>query len=181
MGETLCTAAGFAGQAGVPRHPAEPDVVFCGALRFNLDPLHPLRAMMPEVMLAGDLAATPPCPCCWTPWSARWQAAWALAPSRRAWPVRTAASIIVRGWSAAATTHGLDCRRARACASQSGHCHPRRPERDWNVPLLADLMRRLAFTLCRIVHAHHGREPGALCGQGEDVAGPQLDCRCAAQ
>lgn len=32
------------------------DVMFCGALRFNLDPLHPLIAMMPPVMLAGDLA-----------------------------------------------------------------------------------------------------------------------------
>ncbi|WP_311221073.1 MULTISPECIES: AraC family transcriptional regulator [unclassified Acidovorax] len=31
-------------------------VLFCGTLRFNLDPLHPLLAMMPEVMVAGDLA-----------------------------------------------------------------------------------------------------------------------------
>lgn len=31
-------------------------VLFGGALRFNLDPLHPLMAMMPPVMLAGDLA-----------------------------------------------------------------------------------------------------------------------------
>ena len=47
----------FAGQAGGAQAPGQsPDVVFCGALRFNLDPLHPLRAMMPEVMLAGDLA-----------------------------------------------------------------------------------------------------------------------------
>ena len=33
------------------------DVMFCGALRFNLDPLHPLIAMMPPLMLTGDLAA----------------------------------------------------------------------------------------------------------------------------
>ncbi|KQY88701.1 AraC family transcriptional regulator [Pelomonas sp. Root1444] len=32
------------------------DVMFCGALRFNLDALHPLIAMMPPVMLASDLA-----------------------------------------------------------------------------------------------------------------------------
>jgi AraC-like DNA-binding protein len=32
------------------------DVMFCGALRFNLDPMHPLVAMMPEVMRAGELA-----------------------------------------------------------------------------------------------------------------------------
>jgi hypothetical protein len=39
---------------------AAPDVMFCGALRFNLDPLHPLIAMMPPVMLAGELAAKDP-------------------------------------------------------------------------------------------------------------------------
>jgi AraC-like DNA-binding protein len=31
-------------------------VLFCGSMRFNLDPLHPLVAMMPEVMRAGELA-----------------------------------------------------------------------------------------------------------------------------
>lgn len=35
---------------------AQADVMFCGALRFNLDPLHPLIAMMPPVMLANELA-----------------------------------------------------------------------------------------------------------------------------
>jgi len=35
-------------------------VVFCGAMRFNLDPLHPLLAMMPEVMDAGALVQRDP-------------------------------------------------------------------------------------------------------------------------
>jgi AraC-like DNA-binding protein len=39
---------------------AEPDVLFCGAMRFNLDPLHPLIAMMPDMMRAGDLAQRDP-------------------------------------------------------------------------------------------------------------------------
>jgi AraC-like DNA-binding protein len=39
---------------------AEPDVLFCGAMRFNLDPLHPLIAMMPDLMRAGDLAQRDP-------------------------------------------------------------------------------------------------------------------------
>ncbi len=47
-----------AGSTGHPETP--PDVMFCGALRFNLDPLHPLIAMMPEVMRAGDLAQRDP-------------------------------------------------------------------------------------------------------------------------
>ena len=38
------------------RDDAGADVMFCGALRFNLDALHPLIAMMPPVMLASDLA-----------------------------------------------------------------------------------------------------------------------------
>lgn len=37
-----------------------PGVMFCGRMRFNLDPLHPLLAMMPEVMHAGDLAKRDP-------------------------------------------------------------------------------------------------------------------------
>lgn len=43
-----------------PHAAAPPDVMFCGALRFNLDPLHPLVAMMPTMMLAGDLAHSDP-------------------------------------------------------------------------------------------------------------------------
>jgi len=35
-------------------------VMFCGAMRFNLDPLHPLLAMMPDVMHAGALVQRDP-------------------------------------------------------------------------------------------------------------------------
>ena len=35
-------------------------VMFCGAMRFNLDPLHPLLAMMPDLMHAGDLVKRDP-------------------------------------------------------------------------------------------------------------------------
>lgn len=38
----------------------QPDVMFCGVMRFNLDPMHPLVAMMPEVMRADDLAQRDP-------------------------------------------------------------------------------------------------------------------------
>ena len=38
----------------------DPDVMFCGEMRFNLDPLHPLVAMMPEAMRADDLARRDP-------------------------------------------------------------------------------------------------------------------------
>ena len=39
---------------------AETNVLFCGAMRFNLDPLHPLMAMMPDLMRARDLARRDP-------------------------------------------------------------------------------------------------------------------------
>lgn len=39
---------------------APSSVMFCGAMRFNLDPLHPLLAMMPEAMHAGDLVKRDP-------------------------------------------------------------------------------------------------------------------------
>jgi len=40
--------------------PADESMVFCGAMRFNLDPLHPLLAMMPDLMHAGDLVKRDP-------------------------------------------------------------------------------------------------------------------------
>ncbi|MFL6681447.1 MAG: AraC family transcriptional regulator [Burkholderiaceae bacterium] len=47
-GEGLDTADGAA------------DMMFCGEMRFNLDPLHPLVAMMPDAMRADDLARRDP-------------------------------------------------------------------------------------------------------------------------
>ena len=46
--------------AGDEHDAGHADVMFCGAMRFNLDPLHPLVTMMPEVMRAGDLARRDP-------------------------------------------------------------------------------------------------------------------------
>jgi AraC-like DNA-binding protein len=47
--------------SAVVAKPAAPaDVLFCGAMRFNLDPLHPLMTMMPDLMRAGDLAQRDP-------------------------------------------------------------------------------------------------------------------------
>ena len=51
----LVRSASVSGDAGT-----ETGVMFCGAMRFNLDPLHPLLAMMPDVMYAGDLVQRDP-------------------------------------------------------------------------------------------------------------------------
>ncbi|RYY01785.1 MAG: AraC family transcriptional regulator [Gammaproteobacteria bacterium] len=39
---------------------AAQQILFCGTMRFNLDPLHPLMTMMPDLMRAGDLAKRDP-------------------------------------------------------------------------------------------------------------------------
>jgi hypothetical protein len=45
---------------GAPVAQAPSHVMFCGSMTFNLDPLHPLLAMMPEVIRAGELAQRDP-------------------------------------------------------------------------------------------------------------------------
>lgn len=54
------TAAGADAPAETAPAEGSPDVMFCGAMRFNLDPLHPLLAMMPDAMRANDLARRDP-------------------------------------------------------------------------------------------------------------------------
>jgi len=49
------------GDDGIVAEGAPPShVMFCGSMRFNLDPLHPLLMMMPDVMRACDLAQRDP-------------------------------------------------------------------------------------------------------------------------
>jgi AraC-like DNA-binding protein len=58
VAEDIYLVDGDAAAAGADAPP--PDVMFCGAMRFNLDPLHPLVAMMPEAMRADGLARRDP-------------------------------------------------------------------------------------------------------------------------
>jgi AraC-like DNA-binding protein len=48
------------GDAAVDSDTAASETMFCGTMRFNLSRAHPLLAMMPPVMRAGDLAARDP-------------------------------------------------------------------------------------------------------------------------
>ena len=56
----LMRNAGLAAAGQADTCAAPESVMFCGAMRFNLDPLHPLLAMMPEVMHAGALGSRDP-------------------------------------------------------------------------------------------------------------------------
>jgi len=55
VADDLYLVRGASGEAGPPSH-----VMFCGGMRFNLDPLHPLLAMMPQVIRAGELGQRDP-------------------------------------------------------------------------------------------------------------------------
>ncbi|WP_354005403.1 AraC family transcriptional regulator [Roseateles amylovorans] len=126
------------------RGDADPtDVLFCGAMRFNLDPLHPLMAMMPEVMHAGDLAQRDPAVPALLDAMEREVAMDRIgACGILARLADVLAASIIRAW--------VEC----ACSNATGwlaavHC-PRigkviaaihaDPSRDWTVPALADLM-----------------------------------------
>lgn len=122
---------------------AAPHVLFCGAMRFNLDPLHPLLAMMPDLMRADELARRDPGVPALLDAMEREVAMDRIGSCgilARLADVLSAS--IIRAW--------VEC----ACNEATGwlaavHC-PRigqviaaihaEPERDWRVPALADLM-----------------------------------------
>jgi len=132
-----------AAAAIAPPPPQAPDVMFCGALRFNLDPLHPLMAMMPEVMLAGDLAGRD------TMVPALLEAMEREVAQDRmgacAILARLAdalAASIIRAWvecSCNSPTGWIAAVRCPRIGKVIAAIHAD-PERDWNVPVLADLM-----------------------------------------
>ncbi|MGH6646850.1 AraC family transcriptional regulator [Aquabacterium sp.] len=120
-----------------------PDVMFCGAMRFNLDPLHPLLAMMPDVMRADDLAQRDPTVPALMEAMEREVALDRIgACGILARLADVLAASIIRAW--------VEC----GCSDSTGwiaavHC-PKigkviaaihaDPERDWSVPVLAALM-----------------------------------------
>jgi len=120
-----------------------PDVMFCGLLRFNLDPLHPLLAMMPSVMRAGDLAQRDPgVPALLDAMEREVALDRIGACGILARLADVLAASIIRAW--------VEC----ACSDATGwiaavHCPKigqviaaihQEPERDWSVPELAGLM-----------------------------------------
>lgn len=137
---------------------AQASVMFCGAMRFNLDPLHPLLAMMPDVMHAGDLVQRDPAVLTLLEAMEREVSLDRIgACGILARLADVLAASIIRAW--------VEC----GCSDSTGwiaavHC-PKigkviaaihaEPERDWNVHALADLMgvsrSRFAETFTRTV------------------------------
>ncbi|HSI51297.1 MAG TPA: AraC family transcriptional regulator [Ideonella sp.] len=127
-----------AAEAGPPTH-----VMFCGSMQFNLDPLHPLLAMMPDVIRAGDLAQRDPTVPVLLEAMEREVALNRIgACGILARMADVLAASIIRAW--------VEC----ACSNPSGWIAALRcpgvgkvlaaihtaPELDWSVPALANLM-----------------------------------------
>ena len=149
------------GAAGRPEAPV--DVLFSGAMRFNLDPLHPLLAMMPDVMRAGDLAQRDPTVPALLEAMEREAALDRIgACGILARLADVLAASIIRAW--------VEC----GCSDSTGwiaavHC-PKigkviaaihaQPERDWNVPALARLMGASRSTFADAFTRTLGESPG---------------------
>jgi AraC-like DNA-binding protein len=139
-----------------------PDVMFCGALRFNLDPLHPLLSMMPDVMRAGDLAQRDPgVPALLESMEREVALDRIGACGILARLADVLAASIIRAW--------VEC----ACSDSTGwiaavHCPKvgkviaaihNEPERDWTVPDLAELMGASRSTFAEAFTRTVGESP----------------------
>ncbi|HSC81816.1 MAG TPA: AraC family transcriptional regulator [Chitinolyticbacter sp.] len=120
-----------------------PDVLFCGAMRFNLDPLHPLMAMMPDVMRAGDLAQRDPTVPALLEAMEREVALDRIgACGVLARLADVLAASIIRAWVECGCNDATGWIAAVRCPRigkviAAIHADP---ERDWTVPVLAELM-----------------------------------------
>ena len=119
------------------------DVMFCGTLRFNLDPLHPLVAMMPEVMLAGELAQRDPTVPALLEAMEREVALDRIgACGILARLADVLAASFIRAWvecGCSTSTGWVAAVRCPKIGKVIAAIHAE-PERDWTVPMLADLM-----------------------------------------
>jgi AraC-like DNA-binding protein len=118
-------------------------VLFCGAMRFNLDPLHPLLAMMPEAMRACDLRQRDPAVVAMLEAMEREVALDRIgACGILARLADVLAASIIRAWVECACADATDWIAAVRCP-QIGRVLAaihRQPERDWTVNELAGLM-----------------------------------------
>ena len=137
---------------------AQASMLFCGAMRFNLDALHPLLAMMPELMHAGDLVKRDPAVPALLEAMEREVALDRIgACGILARLADVLAASIIRAWVECGCSDSTGWIAAVQCPKVGkviAAIHAE-PERDWDVPALARLMgasrSRFAETFTRIV------------------------------
>lgn len=151
-----------------PRDAPSPDVMFCGALRFNLDPLHPLVAMMPEVMRADELARRGPTVPALLEAMEREVALDRIGGCGiLARLADVVAASIIRAWVECACSDATGWIAAVRCP-QIGkvlaaiHADP---ERDWRVPALAELMGASRSTFAEAFTRTLGETPAKYVGK----------------
>lgn len=134
-------------EGGVPgaSHVADTldSVMFCGAMRFNLDPLHPLLAMMPELMHAGALVRRDPAVPALLDAMEREVALDRIgACGILARLADVLAASIIRAWIECGCSDSTGWIAAVQCPKVGkviAAIHAE-PQRDWDVPALAELM-----------------------------------------
>ncbi|EJN09518.1 AraC family transcriptional regulator [Herbaspirillum sp. YR522] len=131
-------ASAHDGALAAPSH-----VMFCGSMRFNLDPLHPLLMMMPDVMRACDLAQRDPAvPTLIEAMEREVTMDRIGACGIMARLADVLAATIIRAWVECACSDASGWIAAVRCP-QIGRVLAavhRQPERDWNVAELAEVM-----------------------------------------
>lgn len=137
---------------------SQESVMFCGAMRFNLDPLHPLLTMMPEVMHAGDLVKRDPAvPALLEAMEREVSLDRIGACGILARLADVLAASIIRAWVECGCSDSTGWIAALQCPKigkviATIHAEP---ERDWNVPALAEVMgvsrSRFAEAFTRVV------------------------------
>jgi len=147
---------------------AVPDVMFCGALRFNLDPLHPLIAMMPEVMRANELAQRDPTvPALLEAMEREVELDRIGACGILARLADVVAASIIRAWVECACSDATGWIAAVRCPKVGkvlAAIHAE-PERDWDVPALAELMGASRSSFAQAFTRTVGETPARYVGK----------------
>ena len=147
---------------------AAPAVLFCGAMRFNLDPLHPLVAMMPEVMRADELATRDPSVPALLEAMEREVALDRIgACGIVARLADVLAASIIRAWLECGCSRSTGWVAAMRCTKigkvlAAIHADP---ERDWRVPQLAELMGASRSTFAEAFTRTVGESPAKYVGK----------------
>lgn len=145
-----------------------PDVMFCGALHFNLDPRHPLVAMMPDVMRAGELAQRDPTvPVLLNAMEREVELDRIGGFGILARLADVVAASIIRGWvestcgDATGWIAALHCPKIGKVLAAI-HAEP---ERDWSVPALAQVMGASRSTFAEAFTRTVGETPAKYVGK----------------